>query len=81
MNTFRQAAPDTTRITKAAVLRALTPEEKAAYRRWARIVLTFYCLVLIGVCIAVLRSYSTANSDGQLAQASPQGTISTRAGQ
>jgi hypothetical protein len=80
MDTFRQAAAHTTRRPRTAILQALTPEEKATYRRWARIVLACYCLVSILGCIAVLRNYSAANSDDRLAQTSPPRNIPIRAG-
>jgi hypothetical protein len=80
MDIFRATAAPTTRRPRTAILQALTPEEKATYSRWARIVLACYSLVLISGCIAVLGNYSTANSDDQLAQASSQRNIPTRAG-
>jgi cytochrome c-type biogenesis protein CcmH/NrfG len=80
MDTFHQAAAHTTRRPRTAILQALTPEEKATYRRWARIVLACYCLVLIWGCITVLGNYSTANSGDQLAQATTQRNSTTRAG-
>jgi hypothetical protein len=57
----------------------LTPDEKATYGHWARIVLACYCIVIWG-CIAVLGHYSTANSDDRIAQASSHGNIPTRTG-
>jgi hypothetical protein len=80
MDSFRQPAAYTTRRPRTAILQASTPEEKATYRRWARLVLAGYCLVLIWGGIAVLRNHSAANSHDRLAQTSPQRNIPTRAG-
>jgi hypothetical protein len=79
MDTFHQAAAHTTRRPRTAILQALTPEEKATYSRWARSVLTCYCIVTLG-CIAVLGHYSTANPDDRIAQASSPTNIPTRTG-
>jgi hypothetical protein len=80
MDIFRQPAAHTTRRPRTAILQALTPEETATYRRWARLVLACYCLVLIGGCIAVLRNYPAANPDDRLAQTLPQRNIPTPVG-
>jgi hypothetical protein len=80
MDSFHQPAAYTTRKPRTAILQALTPEEKATYRRWARIVLAGYCLALIGGCVEILRNDSAANSPDRLAQTSPQRNIPTSAG-
>jgi hypothetical protein len=46
---------------------ASTPEERATFRRWARIVLACYCLVLVWGCIAILANRSAATPDNTLA--------------
>jgi hypothetical protein len=72
MNSYCQVSAHVTRGPRTAILKASTPEERATYRRWARIVLACYGLVFVWGCIAVLADHSTANPDSKLTQASSQ---------
>jgi hypothetical protein len=70
MDNDPQASAQVTRRPRTAILNALTPDEKATYRRWACAVLACYCLLLVG--IAVLTNQSAASSVDEVAQASAQ---------
>jgi hypothetical protein len=50
------------RGTRASILAASTPEDRATYRRWARIVLAFYCTLVVSGGIALVVQHPSAAS-------------------
>jgi hypothetical protein len=72
MDTNRQAFTHIIRRSGSAMLNPSTPEDRATYKRWARIVLACYCLLFVSGCIVVLANHSTANSYDQAARTSSQ---------
>jgi hypothetical protein len=72
MNSYREASTHVIRGPRTAILKASTPEERATYGRWARIVLACYGVVFVWGCIAVLADRSIANPDSKLTQALSQ---------
>lgn len=80
MDTYPQHSARMLRAPRTTILKALTPEERATYRRWACAVLACYCSLFVWGCIAVLANHSIASSDNLVAQTSLQKNFPTQTG-
>ena len=78
MGSHRQASGHMIRRPRTAILTVPTPEDRTTHRRWARMVLACYCLVIVCGSIAALAHRSMTNPDNQLAQAASQKNLPSR---
>jgi len=65
MDTYRE---DSARASRFGHI--VAPEDAATHRRWARVVLGFYCALILLFGVAILASQLTADSGNRIAQAS-----------